>query len=236
MLKGLSYRRVTASLLAGVVVGMAGQALGAVSSTPMQCEPACPAKMLPAPQTPASAQDLQIRNGIASRPGDQRAYVLLGSGFIRALSFGDPKSFITEWMVQHPRATFEVIPADHFTNTRTRIRSEIDYIWVEDGQRALNVDLVRNGTFQGATMYDMVDNARGLNRLLATDPRLASARARIARERAAAPEDRAERLVSEDDYKARMLRVENAEQKARSEKLGIWSDGMKEEREAEGVS
>ena len=192
--------------------------------------------MLPAPQSTGSAQDLPIRNIIASPPGDQRAYVLLGSGFLRALSFGDPKAFITDWMVQHPRATFQVISADHFTNTRTRMRSEIDYIWVEDGQRALNVDLVRNGIFQGATMYDMVDNARGLDRLLANDPRLASARATIVRERAAAPEDRAERLVSEDDYKARMLRVEDAERKARAEKLGIWSDGMKEEREAEGVS
>ncbi len=81
----------------------------------------------------------------------------------------------------------------------------------------------------------MVDNARGLDRLLQNDPTLANLKAQIEKERAAAPEDRAERLISEDDYKARMLRVEEAESKARSEKLGIWSDAMKDEREADGL-
>jgi len=31
------------------------------------------------------------------------------------------------------------------------------------------------------------------------------------------------------------MRVEDAERRARAEKLGIWSDVMKEEREADGV-
>jgi len=33
-----------------------------------------------------------------------------------------------------------------------------------------------------------------------------------------------------------MLRIEEAESKARAEKLGIWSDKMKAEREADGLS
>jgi hypothetical protein len=84
-------------------------------------------------------------------------------------------------------------------------------------------------------MYDMVDNARGLDRLLQSDPKLAETRAEIDKERAAAPEDRAVRLIFEDDYKARMLRIEEAEGKAHAEKLGIWSDEMKPDREAEGL-
>jgi hypothetical protein len=236
MITALLRRIVTASLLVGVMGVLSDQALGAAPSIPMQCEPACPSRTLPEPSAAESVQALQLKNIIASRPGDQRAYVLLGSGFLRALSSGDPKVFITDWVAEHPKATFEVISADYFTNIRTRMRSEIDYIWVKDGNHALNVELVRNGIFQGATMFDMVDNARGLNRLLQTDPRLADARANMARERAAAPEDRAERLVSESVYKARLLQVEDAERRARAEKLGIWSDSMKEEREAEGIS
>jgi NACalpha-BTF3-like transcription factor len=105
--------------------------------------------------------------------------------------------------------------------------------FVEDGTASLNVDLVRAGVFPGAVMADMVDNFNGLNELL-KDPKLAATKAEIEKERAEAPQDRAERLIADDDYELLMDRVEVAENQAHSEKLGIWSDAMKEERESEG--
>lgn len=107
------------------------------------------------------------------------------------------------------------------------------YIWVEDGKQSLNEDLVRQGAFPGGVMFDMVDNRKGLDELL-KNPQLADTKAQIEKERAEAPQDIAERLMPEADYQARMQRIEAAENLARKEKLGIWSDAMKEEREAEG--
>ena len=201
----------------------------------MQCEPACPSQFLAVPAISDSATNLQFQRIFAARKGDPRAYVLLGSGFIRALSFGDPGVFVQNWLAAHPRATYTPISTLKSTNTKTHRKFEITYIWVEDGPSALNVDLVRQGIFIGAVMYDMVDNARGLDRLLQNDPKLADEKSQIDRERAAAPEDRAERLVSDSNYNARLARIQNAEQKALTEKLGIWSDGMRAEREAEGL-
>jgi hypothetical protein len=79
----------------------------------------------------------------------------------------------------------------------------------------------------------MVDNLKGLDELL-KDPKLAATRAQIEKERAEAPQDKTDRLVSEDDYERRMRRIEGAEAQAREEKLG-WSDSMKADREAEGL-
>lgn len=236
MIRTPLQRLAVGSSLAWVVVAPLGQALGAAPGAPLQCAPACPFQTLVVSSTVNSAKNLRFQSVLATQPGDKRAYVLLGSGFIRALSFGDPGKVIADWLAMHPKANFTIISKLTFTNTKTRERSEIAYIWVEDGASSLNVDLVRHGIFAGRTMYDMVDNARGLDHLLQNDPKLAEAREQIEKERAAAPEDRAERLVSEDDYKVRMLRVEEAESKARAEKLGIWSDEMKAEREAEGLS
>jgi hypothetical protein len=221
--------------LAWVASASFANALSEAPSVPLQCAPECPSQTLVVDKTIYYAKDLRFRGVLATRAGDNRAYSLLGSDIIRALSFGDPNKLISTWLIDHPNSTYAIISKTTFTNTRNRIRSEIVYIWVEDGEQSLNVDLIRQGIFAGRTMFDMVDNARGLDRLLQNDPTLANLKAQIEKERAAAPEDRAERLISEDDYKARMLRVEEAESKARSEKLGIWSDAMKDEREADGL-
>lgn len=182
------------------------------------------------------AAELRFLNDImATRSNDQSLYVLLGSGFLRAASFGDPKGFVSKWLAAHPTADVVVISYMPMTNTITRVRSEIIYIWIEDGAASLNVDLVAAGIFAGGTMYDMVDNMKGLDELLKKDPSLADARAQIEKERRAAPRDRPERVVSDGDYQARIARVADAERKARAKKLGLWSDMMKEDREAEGI-
>lgn len=192
-----------------------------------------------APSPPPVRGDVtgfHFENGImASKVNDRRLYVLLGSGFLRATSFGDPKVFVSNWLKLHPKAIVTPISRMLSTNTRTRQVMELVYVWVEDGNDHLNVDLIRAGTFAGGTMYDMVDNQKGLDQLLKSDPSLADARAEIEKERAAAPQDRSERLIPDDDYKKRIAQIGEAEQAARDKKQGIWSDAMKQEREADGI-
>jgi hypothetical protein len=179
------------------------------------------------------AKDLTFREIFATRQNDARTYILLGGGWLLSIQFGNPGQFVSRWLQEHPAATITPISRMFTTNTRTKKTDEHVYIWVEDGDMSLNVDLVSAGVFPGAVMADMVDNLAGLNEVL-KDPRLAATRAEIEKERADAPQDKTERLVSEDDYKQRMRKVHVAETQAREAKLGVWSDAMKAEREAEG--
>jgi hypothetical protein len=179
-------------------------------------------------QDVTTAKELSFQEIFASRTGDPRMYILLGGGWLRTIRSGNPSQFISDWLAAHPVATVKPISRLFTTNTKSKRTSEQVYIWVEDGAASLNVDLVRAGVFPGAVMADMVDNFNGLNELL-KDPKLAATKAEIEKERAEAPQDRTERLIADDEYKPLMDRVEVAETQAHSEKLGIWSDAMKEE-------
>jgi len=197
---------------------------------------ACPAQDMPVAERNGSAATLDFKNDImAARKGDARLYVLLGSGFVRPTYSGYPRIFVSAWIQSHHGAVFTPISQMITTNTKTHVPLEIVYIWIEQGTDSLNVDLVRNGIFEGSTMLDMVDNEKAFAKLLRSDPKLANERAEMEKERAAAPQDRTYRLVSDDDYRARVARIEEADLYARSHKLGIWSDAMNAERIAEGV-
>lgn len=178
------------------------------------------------------SKDLTFQDILATRPGDGRLYVLVGSGWLRGIRFGDSGKYVSKWLAEHPTATVTPISRMLMTNTRTKKGDELVYIWIEDGDASLNVDLVRAGMFPCAAMADMVDNDKGLTELL-KNPKLADAKAQIEKERAEMPQDRPERLVSEDEYNLRMYRVQAAETKARRERLGIWSEAMKAEREGD---
>ena len=179
------------------------------------------------------AKELKFQDILASRQGDARTYILLGGGWLRTIRSGDAGQFISTWLAEHPSATIKPISRMFMTNTRSKRTDEMVYIWIEDGEMSLNVDLVRAGVFPGAVMSDMVDNLNGLNELL-KDPKLADTRAQVEKERAKAPQDTTERLMSDDEYKERMRRIGPAEAEAREKKRGIWSDSMKEERQAVG--
>jgi hypothetical protein len=172
---------------------------------------------------------------MASMPGRRPLYVLLGSGFLRPLTSGKPATFISDWLHAHPSAV--VIPVSRMlsTNRFSGEQIEIVYIWIEDGGSSLNVDLVRRGFFVAGAMVDMVDNQTALDALLRRSPKLADIREDMARERLETPQDRTERLVGDSVYKARLTQFQAAERLARREKLGIWSDAMKAERQAEGL-
>jgi len=180
------------------------------------------------------AKELTFQDIFATRQGDTRAFVLVGGGWFRGIRFGSPSEFISKWLAQHPSATVTPVSRMLMTNTRTKKSSEFVYVWLHDGDASLNVDLVRAGIFLGAAMADMVDNDKGLTELL-KNPQLADARAQIKKERTQMPQGRPERLVSEDEYAEQMRRIDAAEAVARKEKLGIWSDAMKADREAQGI-
>jgi hypothetical protein len=179
------------------------------------------------------AKELTFKDIFGSKRDDARTYILLGGGWIRTIFFGNPGQFISTWLEKHPAATVTSISHMFVTDTLYEHTREIVYIWAEDGEASLNVDLVRAGVYPGGVMFDMVDNLKGLNELL-KDPKLADTKAQIDKERAEAPQDKTERLVSEEDYERRMHLIEVAESQAREAKLGIWSDTMKAEREEEG--
>ncbi|MBS0377976.1 MAG: hypothetical protein JSS29_05765 [Proteobacteria bacterium] len=180
------------------------------------------------------AKELVFDEFFATRKGDARQYFLLGGGWLLTIQSGNPGRFISDWLEAHPAATATPVSRMFVTNTKSKVTSEMVYIWVDDGNQSLNVDLVRAGVFPAGVMYDMVDNQKGLEELL-KDPRLAAAKAQIEKERAEAPQDRSERLMTDNAYLERINRVNAAEELARKEKVGIWSDAMKEEREADGL-
>jgi hypothetical protein len=209
-------------------------ALVLVLAAPMSGAAQSPTPSKTDTQMSGYATALRFQGIMASRPGDQRVYVLLGSGFLRPpLAFGDPGLFVSAWQAAHPAARITPISRAFWTNRITRETDEVVYIWVEDGEHSLNVDMVRAGLFPGGAMYDMVDNLKGFNRML-ENPKLADLRSQIEKERAAAPQDRIERLISEDEYKARIHRIDMAEAQARSKKRGVWSAEMKDDRESAG--
>jgi hypothetical protein len=184
-------------------------------------------------QDVTAAKEFAFQEIFASRKGDAREYIVLGSGWLRPIQSGNPGQFISSWLAAHPAASIKSVSRMGITNTKSKQTEELVYIWVEDGDVSLNVDLIRAGIFPGAVMGDMVDNYDGLTEQL-KKPELAFAKAQIEKERAEAPQDRPQRLISEDQYKQFARRIEVAENQARAEKLGIWSDAMKEERESEG--
>src|SRR5581483_9770358 len=109
-------------------------------------------------QNRSEARSFTFQDIFASRPGDQRVYVLLGGGFFRGIRFGNPAAFISDWLAAHTAAEITPISRMFTTNTRSLKTSEIVYIWVEDREHSLNIDMVRAGLFPGGAMYDMVDN------------------------------------------------------------------------------
>jgi hypothetical protein len=175
-----------------------------------------------------SPTELTFHDGFGSRKGDRQVYVLTGCCWIRGIRFGDPDQFVTTWLARHPLATITRV-------SKTLIKAdELVYVWIEDDASSLNVDLVRAGVYPGASMADMVDNYRGLTELL-KNPKLADARALVEKERVEKPENTPVRLEADDVYNRHMREIEAADAEARKQKLGMWSESMKEERESLGL-
>lgn len=180
------------------------------------------------------ARELKINGIFASRSDNSITYFFLGCGWLRTLSSRDEKTFIEKWLVAHPNAKATPISAMTVARRGQRTRERWVYVWLEDGTEIMNVALIKEGVFPGGVMLDMVEAEQRLMQEL-NDSTLANVRVQIEKERSSrSVGERPVRLVADKDYADRMKRIAAAEDEARGAKKGIWSDGMKEERDAEG--
>jgi hypothetical protein len=149
------------------------------------------------------ANELTFKNEVfATRPNDALTYVLIGGGW--------STNFISAWLVKHPAAT--VKPISRMVMFGNRGKDErIEYIWMEDGEASLNVDLVRAGLYPAPAMADMVDFRKQLDEVL-KEPSIAAQISQLDKQHPEAPQasslPKPERLISDGDYKQRMQRAE----------------------------
>lgn len=172
------------------------------------------------------AQELYVSGIAAHRRSDPDLYCLAGGdacalGFPMLLGVGNDMEFAAKWMAAHPRAIAIPISVESKKVFTARPPVHSTYIWIEDGKDSVNVSLVREGIYRAQAMIDMVGASRDFMKTF-DDPRLASGRAQILKERA--EEQTPQRLISDDEYAERMKRLAAAEQDAKANKKGLWSD------------
>jgi len=184
-----------------------------------------------AAQSSFPAHDLKLDGISASKSGDSATYCLLGVPslicemwrFVPQLNV--PDDAVSAWMSAHPNAVAVPISTEERKLRVTEPAHRFTYVWIEDGNDSLNLELVRSGFVHADALADMVEADRQSMSQF-DDPRLASTKAQIEKERA--QETAPQRLISDDDYAARMRRAQEAEEAAQHSKKGLWSDeGMK---------
>jgi len=155
------------------------------------------------------ASQLQFKSVFASRAATRAVYCLLGNGFFRAPSSGDIDALIAAFLAAHPaaQAVPVTVTAQNIGNAKSGV--PMIYIWVEDGDVNLNVNLVREGAYPGNVMLDVVQAFGG---------RIASMK----------DEEKPRRLIANDKYQAFIARVAGAQDAAKAEKKGVWSDEFQE--------
>jgi endonuclease YncB( thermonuclease family) len=172
------------------------------------------------------AHDLYLSGIAAHRVGDPDVYCLVGqdvcaNGMSILVGVGNDVEFVTKWMTMHPHATATPISVQSKKILLARPAVHSTYIWIEDGKDSVNVSLVKEGFYRAQAMIDMVESGRNFMKMF-DDPRLATGRAEIEKERA--DEQAPQRLISDTDYADRMKRLAAAEQDAKQNKRGLWSD------------
>ncbi|MDI6402485.1 hypothetical protein QLX67_10810 [Balneolaceae bacterium ANBcel3] len=145
--------------------------------------------------------DLEFKEWFGYKPADESPdmYTLLGAGFFRTPSHHQAHERIQEWIQGHPNA--RVIPVYQVHDKRNVI-----YCWVVDGNRSLNVHLVKKGTVPGNTMQIPIVILE-LYEGTVSDPD--------------AP--RVEIFIPLEEYEKFLREVYEAETLAQNQALGIWA-------------
>ena len=182
-----------------------------------------------ASETTFPIHDLSIKGIYASRTGDLTIYCLLGGSICsEPQDAGLADSFISAWLSSHPDAVAVPISTQSLVLLPPRGDSLRQvYVWIESPQESLNEALVRQGFFPGQSMSDMVDDSRRRAETLAKlakDVNPLSATAPLQLTLRDAPENQPRRLISDSAYDSRMKRVAEAEQDAKRNKRGMWSE------------
>jgi hypothetical protein len=167
-------------------------------------------------QTTFDARELHFKSIFASRAGDKTIYSLLGNGFFVAPRAPNADAQITQWLAEHPDAKVTVVD----TMSSSSKLGPLDYIWITSGDESLNIALVKSGAFAGGVMADPAEYMKAIQQ---------SSNVNIP------PATAPQRVVTDAEYAAFRERLMDAEQTARSEKAGIWSDSYKELRGEAGI-
>lgn len=173
--------------------------------------------------------ELKFKKFFAQRADDNKTtYCLLGNGFFRTISSNEEDSMISEWLHNHPKA--KAIPVSIIGEDS---KMPMIYIWVIDGEENLNLSLVRKGVFPGSVMLDAVH----FDRLSRGTPDRANIEAGAAYARKLNPklpvpkEIPPRRLIPDSSYEVFLKQLGVAQDVARKQKSGIWSDKFKGLRE-----
>ncbi len=145
-------------------------------------------------------------------------YSIVGSGAFRAMRTKDSDSVVSTWLSNHPHA--QVVKVSEMKPVMRNGTGASIFIWVMDGKESLNIFLIREGVFPAGVMRDTIDSFHHLKDTGGALP-------------GEHPDLR--RLVSDDQYKEFLKKVDDAEGHAKAEKKGVWSDAYKDEREYEGI-
>lgn len=151
----------------------------------------------------------EVFGGAPSR--SDTIYCLLGRGFFRADRSDDVDSLIAAWIHEHPNAL--VIPV---TITGPVMIDEPGsrqvYCWLVDGDENLNELVVRRGGYLGGTMVrpETWDELQQWEKDLFPEEEKGSG---------------ATVLVDPAVYDAFIARINDAEEQARTERIGIWKIG-----------
>jgi endonuclease YncB( thermonuclease family) len=172
------------------------------------------------------ARDLYVIGISAHRLGDPDIYCLVGqdvcaNGMSISVGVGNDVEFVSKWLATHPHATATPISVQSKKILLARPAVHSTYIWIEEGKDSVNESLVKEGFYRAQAMIDMVESSRNFMKMF-DDPRLATGRAQIEKERA--EEQAPQRLISDGDYSDRMKRLAAAEEDAKQNKRGLWSD------------
>jgi endonuclease YncB( thermonuclease family) len=172
------------------------------------------------------ARDLYVSGISAHRLSDPDIYCLVGqdvcaNGMSILVGVGNSVEFVAKWLATHPHATATPISVQSKKILLARPAVHSTYIWIEEGKDSVNASLVEEGFYRAQAMIDMVESSDNFMKMF-DDPRLAIGRAQIEKERA--EEQAPQRLISDSDYADRMKRLAAAEQDAKQNKRGLWSD------------
>lgn len=169
--------------------------------------------------------ELKFQKFFAQRAGEKITYCLLGNGFFRTISSNEEDVLISAWVRNHPNA--KAIPVS-IVGEGTKM--PIAYIWAVDGDENLNLALVNKGVFPGSVMLDAVHFeilSKGTQDRANIEAGAAYAR-KLNPNLPEIKENPPRRLIPNSNYEEFLKKLAKAQDIAREQKSGIWSDKFKE--------
>lgn len=175
------------------------------------------------PSEAIPVKDLRVDGIYATRTGDSTLYCLLGANACIE-RFPDnawnQDSSIVQWVTAHPNAVAVPLSTQRWGVGKATPSEPRAYLWIEDQGDSLNVALVREGHYAAGTMIDMVEAEQHMIASLPPD-----ARTQMEKEgKQRLDEETPRRLVSDEDYSAKLKLVLAAEMDAKAHQRGIWSE------------